>query len=160
MGKKLIHKFNIKIANSNTKVSKTFTKVSRKCLATIIKINGVFKAKISLLKKNETDYLVIDLTPKSLDLKGKTHVFSTKFDDKGRHILIIRDIIKAYFHPGLNNQYVTVKEGCVVSGHIMKCNGKMYFEYEELIAFSEHSGRINETKIITDTPLFKDESSN
>lgn len=157
MARQLIHTFGLKLSNpkNKKKVASSITKKSRKCLATIIFIDNKFKAKISIVKDEVTEYLVLELTPQSFNLKGKDYVFSTKLDTNGKHILVIRDKNKANLYPGLNSQYCTVREGCVISGYIIKQNDKMYFDYDEFISFSEKSPHINEVKIISNIPLFK-----
>lgn len=154
MSAKLIHTFAIKGINKNSK-SNSFIKVSRRCLATIIFTDNQFKAQVSLEDGDVPNYLCIPLTPKSMSLKGKTHVWSNELDLHGRKILIIRDVADANLHPGNYRQYCPVRENLVISGYIVKQNEKMYFEFEEIVAYSPNGARINIVKIDTSKPLFE-----
>lgn len=155
MTKKLIHNFTIKAVNSKViNKTKTFTKISRRCFATIIKIDNEFKAKINLLDNSiDPTIICIPLTPKSLDLKGKSHAWSKLKDEHGRNILFIRDTYKAYNHPGSAEQYDSVREGLLLSGHIYKCDNKMYFDFEEIVAYSPKGSHITIVNVDTSKPL-------
>lgn len=151
----MIPKFTIKPIVIH-KVSKKFTKVSRKCNAVIIKdTDDTFKARLtsSPVEGDEgnipQEYLVLPLTPDSLKLKGKTHVFSKNKDKYGHHICFIRERMNAIINPGLDTQYDVLKEGILIQGRIVEKDNKKYFDYEKLIAFTENGGHLNAYNKIT-----------
>ena len=154
MARKLFHTFAIKLA---IKPSKSFVKVSRKCLAVIILHDGDFRAKIRKELYNDNEFLILPLTPKSFDLKHKGYVYSRNKDKNGKHILCIREVSKTKLSPGLVNQYITIKVGCVISGYICRNNNKLYFDYDNFVAFSEDSEPINDINIDDESNLFKDD---
>ena len=151
----MIPKFTIKPIVIH-KVSKKFTKVSRKCNAVIIKdTDDTFKARLtsSPVEGDEgnipQEYLVLPLTPNSLKLKGKTHVFSKSKDKYGHYICFIRERMNAIINPGLDTQYDVLKEGILIQGRIVEKDNKKYFNYEKLIAFTENGGHLNTYSKIT-----------
>lgn len=159
MAKELIHSFKIKLASINKpKKQYSGTVISRKCIAIVIKIDGILKAKINTSPVEESDnFIVIDFTDKSLELKGKTYVFLKQKDKYNHFVCIIRDINKANLFPGLPCQYDVLHEGLVISGHIIRKDGKMYFNYEDLLSFKEGSQFMEDVRIKEDKPLFNNE---
>lgn len=157
--------FSINIANKPKKTSKPSTNsISRKCYAVVTKIEDEYKAIINFnkdriyIKKGDelsNEQLILPFTENSLNLKGKEYVFAKNKDEYGKHICIIRDYMTSRLSPGLSTQYDTVCENLLIAGHIIRKDGKMYFEYEDLIAFhylSEY--RINDIQIDNTKPLF------
>lgn len=127
--------------------------ISRKCLAVVKEIDGEFKAVINLDKKYirlkegdelSNEQLVLPFTEKSLDLRDKLYVWLKKKDKYGHNVCIIRDSFTAHLHPGIPTQYDVFKENILISGHIVRKDGKMYFNYEDLVAFNY----LNESYII------------
>ena len=156
MAKQLVHSFAIKIASpvKAVKNKSTSGKISRKCLAVVIIEDNVLKARITTSPVEEQpEYLVIPFTEDSYDLKGRTHVF-LKEKDKYGSICIIRDIFEANINPGSLSQYDALKEKLLISGYIIRKEGKLYFKYEELVAFTEKGTYITDPKIKYDKPLF------
>ena len=61
----------------------------------------------------------------------------------------------ANLSPGLSTQYNTVHENLLLAGHIIRKNGKMYFEYEDLVAYHYLAeSRICDVKVDNTKPLF------
>ena len=154
MAHKLIHSFAIKLI-STTKVkreSKSFIKVGRKCQAVVILDDKQWKARLTTSPVEDEripdEFLVLPFTDSSLSLKGKTHVFLKEKDKYGHYICVVRDKLTAKLHPGLNIQYNVFHEGLLISGYIVKKKGKHYFEYEELIAFTENGAYISKPNLI------------
>lgn len=155
----IVPKFTIKPAIiAKHKTTKNFSKVSKKFYAVIIKDkDDTFKARLTISPLEESEdkgfipqeYLVLPLTPDSLILKGKTHVFSKNKDKYGHYICYIRERINSIINPGLDSQYDVLKEGILISGRIVEKDGKNYFNYEELIAFSENGGHLNDYSELT-----------
>ena len=157
--------FTINLASKPKRESKpTDNNISRKCYAVVKKIDGEFKAVININKQyirlKEGDELsseqfILPFTKRSLDLKGKTYVFLKEKDKYGHYVCVIRDPMSAKLHPGLPTQYNTVYENLLLAGHIIRNNGIMYFEYEDLVSYhylSEY--RIYDVRIDNDKPLF------
>ena len=152
----IIPKFTIKPVIVKHKTTKKFTKISRKCYAVVIKDkDDTFKARLTFspVESDEgnipQEYLVLPFTPDSLKLKGKTHVFSKNKDKHGHHICFIRERMNAVINPGLDSQYNVLKEGILISGCIVEKDNKKYFNYEELIAFTENGAHLNDYNELT-----------
>lgn len=136
--------FTIKVASKSKRESKsTGSNISRKCLAVVKEIDGEFKAVINIDNKHiylkegdklSNEQLVLPFTEKSLDLKDKIYVFLKNKDKYGHYVCVIRDRNTAHFFPGTSIQYNTVHDNLLIAGHIIRKNGKMYFEYEDLVA--------------------------
>ena len=159
--------FSIKIASKPKKETKSTvsgSNISRKCYAIVAIIDGEYKAIVNYEKKPiyvhkggelSNKQIVLPFTEKSLSLKDKIYVWLKHKDKYGKRICIIRDRLTAHLYPDVNTQYDAIKENLLLAGHIIRKNGKMYFEYEDLIAYhylAEHY--ICEVKIDNTKPLF------
>lgn len=157
--------FTINIAKKSVKRKlDNYVKVSRKCLAVIKIIEDEFKAIINIdnhhIKLHEGDelsneQLVLPLTEQSFDLKGRQYVWHTRKDKYNNDVCLIRDIDYSLLHPGLSHQYKAIKENLLLSGYIVRKNGRLYFNYEDVISFNYRSNhRTREPKIDESKPLF------
>ena len=157
MAKQFIHSFAIKAVavNKVKRESKAVTKVGKKCQAVVIKDNDVLKARLTTSpvagsKETLNEFLVLPLTPNSFNLKGKTKVFLKEKDKYGHYVCVIRDELTAKLHLGVDTQFDTLHEGLLISGHVVKKDGKQYFDYEDLVAFTELGAHIDGTLRIID----------
>lgn len=157
MAKQLIHSFAIKAVavNKVKRESKSFTKVGKKCQAVVIKDDDILKARLTtspVADSEETlnEFLVLPLTPNSFNLKGKTKVFFKEKDKYGHYVCVIRNELTAKLHPGVSTRFDTLHEGLLISGHVVKKDGKQYFDYEDLVAFTELGAHIDGTLRIID----------
>jgi hypothetical protein len=130
------------------------TVISRVCRAIVIKDDDGFKAKINLDKDNNSDILLVPFTTKSYDIKGREIIFSKERIDNGRHRCIIRDKLKANTYNDVEN-YIPFRENIVITGDILRIDGKMYFRYREFISFSPFVEDYNPCLTREDKPLFK-----
>ena len=157
--------FTINIASKPKQKVKSFdNSISRKCYAVVKEIDGEFKAVINIDKKYihlkegdelSNEQLILPFTKRSLDLKDKIYVFLKEKDKYGHYICIIRNIMTANLSPGLPTQYNTVHENLLLAGYIIRKDGKMYFEYEDLVKHHYLSkSSLCEVKIDTTKPLF------
>lgn len=157
--------FTINLASKPKRKSKqTGNNISRKCYAVVKEIDGEFKAVININKQHirlkegdelSNEQLVLPFTERSLDLKGKIYVFLKEKDKYGYYVCMIRDTMTANLAPGLPTQYNVVHENLLLAGHIIRKDGKMYFEYEDLVAYHYLSeSRICDVKVDNDKPLF------
>ena len=157
--------FTINIASKLKRESKlTGSNISRKCYAVVKEIEGEFKAVVNInkqyirLKEGDelsNEQLILPFTERSLDLKGKIYVFLKEKDKYGHYVCIIRNTRTANLSPGLPTQYNTVHENLLLAGHIIRKNGKMYFEYEDFVAHHYLSeSRICDVKVDNTKPLF------
>lgn len=151
MAKEYVHNFAIKAAfkHKPKKVSTKYVKYGSKCLAVVINDNGILKAKLTTSPVEElNEFTVLRFTPDSFKLRGKQYVFA-KHKDKYDHIICyIRDEYERNYSPGSNNQFDVLVEGLLIEGHIAKNNGINYFNYENLLAFTETGGMINNSVLI------------
>ena len=104
-------------------------------------IDGEYKIQLDvkvlkpdIIDKGQPDLLVLGFTEESYELKGVTSVFSRKPDEKGRFTRYIRTESKAKAHPGDPERYVPFCRNWVCSGHIVRRNGKLMFDFNECIA--------------------------
>lgn len=160
--------FTINLANKNKSKSNlkaSGKRISRKCLATVIKDdNDEFKAVINFERNDiqvddkftlKNEVLIIPFTEDSLNLKGKTYVWLKDKDEYGHNVCVIRTETNANRSPGVPTQYDAVKENILIAGHIVRKNGKMYFAYEDLISYHYLAeSRIQDIKIDENKPLF------
>ena len=159
--------FSIKLVSKPKKEIKSTlsgSNISRKCYAVVVIIDGEYKAIVNYEKKNiylreggelSNEQLVLPFTEKSLSLKDKTHIWLKHKDKYGKHVCIIRDYITAHLHSGFGTQYSSVRENLLLAGHIVRKDGKMYFEYEDLVAYhylSEYY--LCKVKVDNSKPLF------
>ena len=98
-----------------------------------IKIN-VKALKPDIIDNGQPDLLVLDFTEESYEIKGVTSVFDRNPDKNGKYIRYIRSETKAKFHPGSPERYVPFCKNWVCSGYIVRCNGKLMFDFNECIA--------------------------
>lgn len=149
-----------KIKKHNT----SFNNCSRKCYAVVIKIDNEFKAVVnvdgnydSVIEGDQfsNSRLTLPFTKESLDLKDKTHVFLKNVDKSGKQPVVIRTEEKCNLYPGLPTQYDAVRENLLIAGHIIRKNGKMYFNYEDLVKYHYLSkSKLCDVKVDDDKPLF------
>lgn len=147
----------INIAKGNKKKRNVSTEnnvISRICRAIVIKDDEGFKAKINIDNEENSDILLIPFTTESYDIKGKEVIFSKEKIDNGRFLCLIRD-------KGLSNlyndveHYIPFRENIVITGDIVRINGKMYFRYKEFISFSPFVEDYRPCLTHEDKPLFK-----
>lgn len=157
--------FTINIASkSKRKITKSINSISRKCYAVVVKDNNEYKAVVNIDEKYipivegdefSNSKLILPFTEESLDLKDKTHVFLKNKDKLGKNVVVIRNERDCHFSPGLPTQYDAVKENILIAGHIVRKNGKMYFNYEDLVKYYYLSEfKLCDVKIDNDKPLF------
>lgn len=104
------------------------------------KIDGKYYAAVNLKEDNQ----IMEFTPKSYDLKNRLIVFSTKLDKNGKPICIYRSELEARHSPGVPRQYTPFCDNHVYSGHIVKKDGKHYFDMKELMGpYSINSHLVN-----------------
>lgn len=153
MAKQLIHSFAIKeFSTTNVKrLSKGYTKIGAKRSAVVVKDKGNYYARLNAQISTPVEecdeqnnlpspleFKLLPFSPQSLELKGKVCVFHKNRDKRNRIVIEYRDDFHAYHFPGTSDKYDVFKEGIVISGHIIKMNGRYYFDYEEFISISEH----------------------
>ena len=129
-------------------------KVSRLCIGTVIKEENEYKIKISLRNDPEySDFIIVPFTEESLELKGKTIVYSHEKDKYGHNIAYHRDPSICTIFPGLPTQYTAVIERLVCSGYVVRKDGKLMFDLKETHGVGNYvhdlPTRIDDTK-----PLF------
>lgn len=150
-----------KVKNNNDISS---NKCSRKCYAVVVKIDNEFKAVVNIDGNYESviegdqfsnSKLTLPFTEESLELKGKTHVFLKDVDETGKQPVVIRTESQCHLHPGLSTQYDAVKENLLIAGHIIRKNGKMYFDYEDLVKYHYLAKfKLCDVKVDDNKPLF------
>ena len=148
--------FTINIAKGFKKKLKSSkpNKVSRLCIGTVIKEENEYKIRISLRNDPEySDFIIVPFTEESLELKGKTIVYSHEKDKFGHNIAYHRDPSICTIFPGLPTQYTAVVEKLVCSGYVIRKDGKLMFDLKETHGVGNYvhdlPTRIDDTK-----PLF------
>lgn len=126
--------FTINIAKGfkkNPKTSKP-NRISRLCIGTTIKEGDEYKIRISLRNDPEyPDFLVVPFTKESLELKGKSIVYSHHKDIYGHNIEYHRNNIMCNLVPGHPTLYTAVIERLVCSGYVVRKDGKLMFDLKE-----------------------------
>ena len=119
---------------------------NKKVISTLVKgiclkIDEEYKIKIdaSVLKpyitdKSNPDFLLLDFTEESYEIKGLTTVFDIKPNERGNYTRYIRSESYAKFFPGSKEKYVPFCNNWVCSGYIVRRNGKLMFKFNECIA--------------------------
>lgn len=121
-------------------VRKPVRRAKTYCICSEIEPN-IFKAFVNIPSNLECpDTLCLDFTERSYSLKGRTQVFTSYKDKKGKSICIIRNEIEATHFPGLSVQYTSFKDNYVYSGYVVNINGVLQFDIIEVL------GRVAEYK--------------
>lgn len=128
--------------------------ISRICRAIVIKDNESFKAKININNEDHSDILLIPFTTESYNIKGKEVIFSKERIDNNRFRCVIRDKYLAQLYNDIEH-YIPFRENIVITGNIIRINGKMYFQYKDFISFSPFASDYNPCLTHEDMPLFK-----
>lgn len=147
----------INIAKGNKKKRNVSTKsnvISRVCRAIVIKDDEGFKAKININNEENSDILLIPFTTESYDIKGKEIIFSKERIDNGRCLCLIRDKVSSNLYNDVE-RYIPFRENIVITGNIVRINGKMYFQYKEFISFSPFVEDYRPCLTHENKPLFK-----
>lgn len=147
----------INIAKGNKKKRNVSTKsnvISRICRAVVIKDDEGFKAKINIDNEETSDILVIPFTTESYDIKGREIIFSKERIDNGRFLCLIRDKASSNLYNDVEH-YIPFRENIVITGDIVRIDGKMYFRYKEFISFSSFVEDYKPYLTREDKPLFK-----
>lgn len=147
----------INIAKGNKKKRNTSTDnnvISRVCRAVVIKDDEGFKAKISINNEEDSDILLIPFTTESYNIKGKEVIFSKERIDDGRFVCLIRDKASSKLYNNVEC-YTPLRENIVITGNILRIDGKMYFRYKEFISFSPFAEDYRPCLTHEDKPLFK-----
>ncbi len=147
----------INIAKRNKKkrnISTESNVISRVCRAVVIKDNEGFKAKISINNEEDSDILLIPFTTESYNIKGKEVIFSKERIDDGRFVCLIRDKASSKLYNNVEC-YTPLRENIVITGNILRIDGKMYFQYKEFISFSPFVEDYRPCLTHEDKPLFK-----
>ena len=90
--------------------------------------------KPNIIDKGQPDLLILPFTEESYDLKGVVSVFDREPDKKGKYIRYVRSETSCKFFPGSPERYVPFCKNWVCSGYIVRCNGKLMFDFNECIA--------------------------
>lgn len=149
MARVLIHTFAIKgVTKKHSRASTAFIRIGRKCQAVVIRDDDILKARLVTSPVEESDapieFHILPLTPNSFSLTGKLYVFFKERDEYNHLVCIIRNPYKASLDPNLNPNFVTLHEGLLITGYVVSRDKKRYFEYKDVIAFSENGEHINE----------------
>lgn len=125
--------FSIKPAAFKPKKERTPKKQVVRVLYCIArKEDGVWKAHINTKGiENYKDVTILDFTPKSLKLKGKVNIFSKEKDKTNHYVRIIRNLMDTFIYEGNDEEYCSLCENRVFSGHIVNIDGVSYFDMKE-----------------------------
>lgn len=119
---------------------KSYTKISRTTVGKVEVENGKFVVRVSAFevqrnieKSSLPAQLVLPLTDKSFELKGREKVFSHTKEEHG-YVCYLRTKERANLFPGIPEQYTTVAPNWMCSGYVVRIKGKLYFDLGEAIA--------------------------
>ena len=107
--------------------------------------DGTYKVSISMeYDTNYSDLLVIPFTERSYDIVGRTTVFTREVDEHGKRIRYIRSELKAKFMPGDPKRYIPFAPNWIVKGHIVRENGTLKFDFDDIITIKGYDVFVNE----------------
>ena len=86
-----------------------------------------------IVDKGNPDFLVLDFTEESYNIKGVISVFDKIPNKFGKYVRYIRNELKAKFFPGSQEKYVPFCPNWICNGHIIKRDGVMLFNFNECI---------------------------
>lgn len=89
--------------------------------------------KPDIIDKGYPDILVLDFTEESYELKDVISVFDRNPDKNGRYTRYVRNVTNAKFMPGDPDRYVPFCNNWICTGHIIRRNGKMMFNFNECL---------------------------
>lgn len=122
------------------KEKKTNVRVSNKIVyGTVIKKDGVYKVSIDKDKNGVKTEEILDFTPDSFDVTGKTNVFLRTKDEHGNNVRIIRSEWDAKFHPGTSDKYIPFVENWIVKGYIVKNGIVRLFDFKDLVGIDGYT---------------------
>lgn len=136
--------FNFKIkpikSTKKKKESNALTKLT-KLVRGVCRLNeeGNYKVQIKYNESENPDWLYLDFTEDSYNLKGKTSIFTKTKDKYGKYTRIIRDKFTSIVFPGDVERYVPFCPNWVVEGYICRINGKLVFEFHDIITVEGYS---------------------
>lgn len=81
--------------------------------------------------ENYKDVTILPFSPKSFIMKGKTNIFSITKDKTNHYVRIMRNILDSFMFEGNEENYCTLCDNRVFSGHIVKIDGTLYFDMKE-----------------------------
>ena len=106
--------------------------------------DGTYKVYISMENDpNYPDLLVIPFTERSYDIVGRTTVFTREVDERGKRTRYIRSELKAIFMPGDSKRYIPFAPNWIVKGHIVRENGTLKFDFDDIITIKGYDIFIN-----------------
>lgn len=149
---KLKSLFKLTIPKLKTNVFKPASK-SRLVDGIVTTINDEFRVlvNIPLCEENNYDRLCLPLTDKSLNLKGKTVIFSKTKDKHGKYTKYYRSESEAIINPGSSELYNSVANDQVVTGYIIRYSNRMEFE---LVACHGRGNWLTPYETESNKPLF------
>ena len=100
--------------------------------------------KPDIIDKGQPDLLILSFTEESYDLKGVSSVWDRNPDKHGRYTRYIRNETNAKYHPGNPDRYVPFCKNWICSGYIVRCNGKMMFDFNDCIAPNGYGTFVND----------------
>ena len=100
--------------------------------------------KSDIVDKGYPDILVLDFTEESYELKDVLSVFDRNPDKNGRYTRYVRNITNAKFMSGDPDRYVPFCKNWICSGYIVRCNGKMMFDFNDCIAPNGYGTFVND----------------
>lgn len=116
-----------------TRKTKAAVRVSNKLIyGTVIKDGEVYKVSIDKDENGEKEE-ILDFTPESFNIEGRSIVFLKK-KDSNRTVRVIRDEWKAKFHPGDTEKYIPFAEKWIVKGYVVKQGFINLFDFKELVS--------------------------
>lgn len=127
-----------KESNALTKLSKLVKGVCR------LDEDGNYKVQIKYNESENPDWLYLDFTENSYNLKGRTSIFTKTKDKKGKYTRIIRDKLTAIAFPGDSEKYIPFSPNWIIEGYICRIDGKLVFDFHNIVTIEGYSVYIAE----------------
>ena len=97
--------------------------------------DGIFKIHVVI---DGSANRVLEFTPNSYELRGKTHVFQKTPNKDGKYICRIRSEASAKYAPGNPETYTPFCQNWVYKGHVCTIYNKVMFDVTDIVCVNGH----------------------
>lgn len=88
------------------------------------------------------DMTILPFSPQTFVMKGRKDIFSKEKDKTNHYVRIIRSILDSFIYEGNEEEYCTLCDNRVFSGHIVKIDGVLYFDVKD------YQGNLSQAKTL------------
>lgn len=126
--------FKLKPATKKREPSSGVKKVTKLVKGLVVYDKDTFKVKIEITTDEFPDLMFLEFTPDSYNLKGVIKVWDKEEAIKGKSLQYVRNANQCRFFPGSQDKLIPFCTNWIVSGHVVRIDGKLMFSLSECIA--------------------------